>query len=550
MLPSKGFLMLSKPVEKTTHVSLVPYFTPGPSSGVRVSVCYYNSRVFFFLLICSFFLLFGYPPFESFAMSLEDSDDLNIPDAAPIDPVLEAGALPKFDMHRYRSSRNESHVRYRVKLYGIPEELHPRVIPEGMTMDALPPGAIDPFPRPGEYNALDVAKLREHAGRAFSIKDSEGKVITMVEFLRLPNFKGCKVAAGTLLPPSALRKVVDDKEKKKRKVEEKAATKASAVNVQAEAAVDKPIKREGPRKKRRAKPLEALANEEHASPLLSVGWMDTLQDQTDEHAISPRFSMLANQFLTKMGGGRRRDILKDPAPENIVPDAEASYSTGRFGNLPFTPQWGLTDSSRIDNLRECRDMMANLFTPTDEEFFNDGVRNEFAIRRSWKLLCQFAQQQANVDRIRQLEEALKQAEADAEQLRAKKVHFAVEAGKGEIVRQKIVNQYLPTFLCRLHQSTEYKRSLGQVFTLAVGKGFIDGISIGHKEEDIHAILKATPNVDPTSSETFITAYEKLFDQRYPYVDKVARMYLLDPTELQNIMTPDGGPRDTSTVSYA
>ncbi|GKC66673.1 hypothetical protein Tco_1099271 [Tanacetum coccineum] len=75
-------------------------------------------------------------------MSLEDSDDLNIPDAAPVDPVLEVGALPKFDMHLYRSSLNESHVRYLVKLYGIPEELHPRVVSEGMTMNTLPPGSI------------------------------------------------------------------------------------------------------------------------------------------------------------------------------------------------------------------------------------------------------------------------------------------------------------------------------------------------------------------------------------------------------------------------
>ncbi|GKC24252.1 hypothetical protein Tco_1026402 [Tanacetum coccineum] len=31
--------------------------------------------------------------------------------------------------------------------------------------------------------------------------------------------------------------------------------------------------------------------------------------------------------------------------------------------------------------------------------------------------------------------------------------------------------------------------------LTVGKGFIDGISIGRKEEDVHAIFAETPNVD-------------------------------------------------------
>nr|GEU37156.1 reverse transcriptase domain-containing protein [Tanacetum cinerariifolium] len=199
-------------------------------------------------------------------MSLEESDDLNIPDATPVNPVLEAGAFPKFDMHLYKSSLNESHVRYLVKLYGISEELHLRVVPKGMTMNALPSGDIGlyvhhfqqrglrdkfilvdrraapiamawrhhdssvagPLPRPSEYNASDVAKLREvvislrrpplsnlyvaglsnvwkHAGRAFSIKDSEGKVITMAEFLRLPNCNGCKVSVGTLFSSGTAR---------------------------------------------------------------------------------------------------------------------------------------------------------------------------------------------------------------------------------------------------------------------------------------------------------------------------------------------------------
>ncbi|GKA49873.1 hypothetical protein Tco_0742946 [Tanacetum coccineum] len=275
----------------------------------------------------------------------------------------------------------------------------------------------------------------------------------------------------------------------------------------------------------------------------------------------------------------------------------------------------------MDNSRQCQDMMSNLFTPADLEFFNEGVRHESAIRRSWKMLCQSAQQQANVllrfeslmkehadlaqsaydekvlacdqlsknydgalihekslqerveeleeekreaeqltskqaDRIKHLEEALKQLEVEAQQLRFDKEKYAVEAGQGEMVRRRIINQYLPTFVRRLHQSVEYKRSLGEAFSLAVGKGFIDGISIGRKEEDIRAILKATPIIDPSSSDIFMKTYEKLFDKRYLYVDKVARMYLLDPSGLQNIMpdetgpTPGGGPRDTPTASYS
>ncbi|GKA43746.1 V-type proton ATPase subunit B2, partial [Tanacetum coccineum] len=249
----------------------------------------------------------------------------------------------------------------------------------------------------------------------------------------------------------------------------------------------------------------------------------------------------------------------------------------------------------------------NLFTPADLEFFNEGVRNESAIKQSWKLLCQSVQQQANIllrfkalteehvdlvyaydscknvkarfkeckkelatvwstydektsaydqlsknydgaltrekslqdmveelkeekkdgeqlsakqaERIEQLEEALRKSEADAYQLRLDRENYAVEAGKGEMVRRRITNDYLPTFMRWLHQSNE---------------------------EAVDPDIQATPNVDPTSADIFMDRYEKLFDKRYPYVDKVARMYLLGPSGLQNVMpdetdpTPGGG----------
>nr|GEY79351.1 reverse transcriptase domain-containing protein [Tanacetum cinerariifolium] len=141
-------------------------------------------------------------------------------------------------------------------------------------------------------------------------------------------------------------------------------------------------------------------------------------------------------------------------------------------------------------------------------------------------------------------EELEEEKRESDQLNAKHL----DPGRGEMVRQRIINQYLPTFVRRLHQSAEYKRSLERAFGLSIGKGFIDGISIGHTNADIQAILKATPKVDPTSSDVFISEYENLFNQRYLYVDKVARMYLFDPSGLQNIMpdetgpTPGGGPQ--------
>ncbi|GJU61038.1 hypothetical protein Tco_1238804, partial [Tanacetum coccineum] len=108
--------------------------------------------------------------------------------------------------------------------------------------------------------------------------------------------------------------------------------------------------------------------------------------------------------------------------------------------------------------------------------------------------------------------------------------LVVECGNGEIMRQRIIKEYLPTFVCRLHQSDKYKRNLGEDFSLAVGKGFIDA--------------------------TFMEKYEELFDKRLPYVDKVTSAYLHHPLGLQNIMrdetgpTPGQGPRPFPTVSIS
>nr|GEU67160.1 hypothetical protein [Tanacetum cinerariifolium] len=583
-------------------------------------------------------------------MSLGESDELNISDGMPVDPALEASSLPKFDMHLYRSSLTEDRVTYLVKLYGILLDLHPRVSPTGMTMNALPPDAIGLYAHhfqqrglwASEYDASDVEKLREvvislrrppfsvlyvaglsnvwnHAGCAFILKDSEGKCNVPA---LLPNFKGCKITVGAFLPPRAARvtylappanrlediplksgemlvaeipcrKVLDDKERKKRKAEEKTVAHAPASNTHAEVAVPKGAGGEGEVvvvcgcyaaaavEVVRSFGWRLSSGGGHdddgvvavvlvetrccwwcvASVVMEVAKKDgggvvDVEEMTKTNMFLHPPVALVTKLVAGEGGeegadnnegvlsglqarpspappsGSRLKAMEEPAPEVVGPEVEASYSDGRFGNLPFTP--------------------------------NGGVRDESAIKRSWRLLCQSAQQQANVlhrfEALKQqhsdLEYTHSPTETEAQQLRADKQRYAVEAGRGEMVRQQIMNEYLPTFVRRLHQSAEYKRSLGEVFSLAVGKGFIDGVSIGRGDADVRAILEANPNVDLAASDTFMDAYEKLFDRRYLYVEKVSRMYLLDPSNLQNIMpdenglNPGEGPRDTPTASYA
>nr|GEW04429.1 hypothetical protein [Tanacetum cinerariifolium] len=397
--------MLSKPVEKTTHVSLVPDFTPGPSSGVRATpsrdrqdppnpglicmrIVLTKNRCtggYLTLVGCvfscssspfSFFLLFGYPPFESFVMSLEESDDLNIPDAAPVDHVLEASALPKFDMHLYKSSLNESHVRILVKLYGNPKELHPRVIPEGLASimyQTLP-----------SYERL-LSPFAVHLSVLYTLQDSSSAWHRKGDHLAPPagRLEDIPSKIGDMMVAEVPCQKGAGKEGrcKKRQVRVGPPVPPDSEHVSSLTPLNQ------------AKPLEALANEEHASPPLSVGHIDTLRDQIDEHATPPRLneggkgnadashaieghgdnegglSRLQTHPSPAHHSGRRLDILKEPAPANIVLDVEASYSACRFGNLPFTPQWDLTDSSRMDNSPQI-DTFYNGLNDNDQDSLN------------------------------------------------------------------------------------------------------------------------------------------------------------------------------------
>ncbi|GJR63765.1 hypothetical protein Tco_1505927 [Tanacetum coccineum] len=308
----------------------------------------------------------------------KESNDLNLPDAKAVDPALEASSLPKFDMHLYKSSLAETNVKWLTKCFGIPADLHPRVVSKGMTMDALPNDSIglyahyfqqgglrdkfflvdrraapiamawrhhdfsvaDPFPKPSEFDASDVAKLREvviflrkpppsllyavglshawkHVGRSFSLKDPNGKGNAFV-FYRWFTYASRFGPGDPPGPPAGrledlprktgdmetaeipCQKVLDDKQKKK-KVEAKVAANVPDADIQVEKVASKRgAGKDGASLKRRkvrletpvhpdsehvsspvplnhAKPLKALANEEHVSINTSASRMDVLR---------------------------------------------------------------------------------------------------------------------------------------------------------------------------------------------------------------------------------------------------------------------------------
>nr|GEW10215.1 hypothetical protein [Tanacetum cinerariifolium] len=473
-------------------------------------------------------------------MSLDNSDNYIFLDGDSVDPALKATVLPK-------------------------------AAPIAMAWWHHDACVADPFPKPSEYNEHDVFRLQEiaislhkpynsllyvaalsfvwkEAGHVPILRGPKGEVLTMAEFLRLPDLYDCKITARALLPPDAAlethlsalatrlkdipaktremeiaevacRKVLADREKKKIKVEANEVTKVDNyddVHIERVARKKRASEAGTPRKKSKTRvrtppvnmdsehvsspdpinhslPVVALMNEEHVIRTALAVRLAALRNQTNEQG-SPldlnnknveepatgeeRGNDHDDVNVAIEGHGLRIEYVKKLMREKTLIDVKAKHV-----DLVYAHESCKDAKARY---KECKKELA-------KKSLQERVEE---LEEEKKEADQLSVEQAN--HIKHLEKALKQSEEDAHQLRL---------------------------------SAEYKRLLGEVFILAIGKGFIDGLSVGRKDKDVQTILKATPGVDLTSSSTFKEEYNKLFDKRYPYVDKVARAYLPDPTGL-------------------
>ncbi|GJS91339.1 hypothetical protein Tco_0773975 [Tanacetum coccineum] len=90
----------------------------------------------------------------------------------------------------------------------------------------------------------------------------------------------------------------------------------------------------------------------------------------------------------------------------------------------------------------------------------------------------------------------------------------------------------------LLSSDEYRKSLSDVFNLAIAAGWSEGVKAACSEEEAQAFLATAVDYDPACKETFMTEFDSLFDKSYPYVEKLAESFRLPLEDLQN-MWPEG-----------
>nr|GEV32296.1 hypothetical protein [Tanacetum cinerariifolium] len=450
-------LILSKPVRKTTHVSLASSVISRPSSSA------------------------AYP---------RGKQD-------PVNPGLAAYGP------RVSPSFLQPHLPFLLLSFRTALKLVCFLLQEGRAI-VMPwrhhdSSVVDPFPKPKEFNESDAERLREkHARYVPILKGLKGKantlilvayllfllnrrvmrlvvyllvsfvfvVLTMAEFLRIPNFQGYKVDVGALMPNSVALEThlapLANRRRKRRKLRQIAAK----ANDDAQAKKVTGKRRVGERKlparrERHAKGLPINLDSEHhvadGAPIMNM---------------MPRTLFLNEEVPDGSAIKRSCRLLCKSAQQQANVLLRFESLTEEHANLIYAHESCKETKARY---KECKKELGRLKSAYNE----------------------------NADRIKQLEEELKKSEEDTHQLRVDREKYAVECGNKEM-----------------------------------------------------AILAATSNVDPASSAIFIEEYEKLFTKRYPYVDKFARAYLFDPFGLQNVMpdeigpTPAQGPRTTLMTSYA
>nr|GEY48778.1 hypothetical protein [Tanacetum cinerariifolium] len=203
-------------------------------------------------------------------MSLEESNNLNLLDAEPVIPILEASSLPKFDMHLYKSSLTETNIKWLTKCYGILANLHSRLAPKGMTINTLPDDAIGLYAYHFQQGGLRAARLPLLPLGSARITHLSSPAKCLED---LPPKTGDMVTAE--LPCHKVKKVVRDKVAGKEGAQRKRRVRVGTLVHPTLEHVSSPIPLN------HEKPLKILANEQYVSSNASAGRGEDFQENVD-----------------------------------------------------------------------------------------------------------------------------------------------------------------------------------------------------------------------------------------------------------------------------
>ncbi|GKD06983.1 hypothetical protein Tco_1186668 [Tanacetum coccineum] len=103
---------------------------------------------------------------------------------------------------------------------------------------------------------------------------------------------------------------------------------------------------------------------------------------------------------------------------------------------------------------------------------------------------------------------------------------------------------------RLLFSDEYKKSLSDIFNLAIAAGWSEGVKAACSEEEAEVFLATAVDYDPACKTTFMSEFYSLFNNSYPYVEKLVESFRLPLGDLHNMWLKGTGPTLSGNVADA
>ncbi|GKE66411.1 hypothetical protein Tco_1520572 [Tanacetum coccineum] len=277
-------------------------------------------------------------------------------------------------------------------------------------------------------------------------------------------------------------------------------------------------------------------------------------------------------------------------------------------NNRYVPNWGLRNDLRVCTFCACRELVSHLATPAEDEFLGN-LSNVKVVSRAYQTLGQsvLAQgellkrhEQLNHDyvdlanrndailmdahsecpsREKDLLDMVKDLERERDEwretssgqverirglkekvggLERKKLALSDKVVEAETDRKKLVREFIPTMIKRLHISVEYRQSLAAPVGSCYTVGWLGGLSLGQTEEQVAQILFESQDLDIQGSKTWEAKHYELFTKSYPYVQKIADSYDLPMSELLKVVpdvpsadegTTSSPPKDTSDAQF-
>ena len=147
-----------------------------------------------------------------------------------------------------------------------------------------------------------------------------------------------------------------------------------------------------------------------------------------------------------------------------------------------------------------------------------------------------------LEKIKQLEAELAASRDLVTKLQADNSDLTANLGQTEVVRQNTVKSLVPTVFRRLMDSEEYKKSLAKPLSLSYSAGWLDGVRLARKPEEVEKILRTSKKVNLEAPSIWKEEFNKVFSLEYPFIRRVANSYRLPLGDLMNIFPASSTPQ--------